>query len=154
MVKSDAQQPQASVEVLKAEDDMGLAADFLWRYYAFQSHNEAIWRTQAVNLNISIGIVRMVAPSEITLQSMLSQHWPFEGNCGVRLVDVCMRNILEDLASSYFLTADFRLKYAQYIGFGINMIKPNSVFSPFRILGRDWPVAKNLDILHLVDPSV
>lgn len=86
------------------------------------------------------------------MKSLMSKARVFENYYGVGLVDVHMKDSVEDLTPSNFLAAYYRATYKRYIRFDKKKIKYEGVL-PFEKLSKNTTVANNFRITHHEVPS-
>lgn len=114
---------------------------------------EALWPAEAITMskiaNISTVIQRHKVTFADTMPSLLSYVSALEEDYGVRVVDVHMKNIVEDMISSNFLEASPRAIYMVSITVSEKMIRHQSVLRLLWQLANDAPAAKTHGLTHI-----
>lgn len=132
--------------------------DLLRMCYASWIYCKPIWPVQAILqskiANISIVIVQGEATFTDTLQILLSYERFFEEDYGVRVVDVRVMDIAEDMMSSEFFAARAKATYICY-STGKRMIIKLRGFSRVLLkLRMNAVMAETLDITYFHDPTI
>lgn len=86
------------------------------------------------------------APYAETIQSLLSYAQAFREKYDVRIFDMSMSNIVEDIMSSHFLAASPREMRIRYIADGVVMCEHVGVLLLFEKLRKETPVVSTFGI--------
>lgn len=147
----------SSVETLGDHNGVEWAAETLHIRYEFRLHAKRISLAQKIKLskiaNIFTAILRLEVTFTNLMRSLLSYSGAFEEDYGVLFVDIRIKDIVEDMTPSNFLTANFRATYTHYIRIGKMIIKYRVVLPLPVKLARDTPAAKTFGIKQLDDQA-
>lgn len=89
-----------------------------------------------------------------SIQGLLNYGQAFKEDYHIRLVDVCIVDIFEDMMSSKFLASNGRAIHLRNTRVQKISIKHQGMLSLLLKVGMNAPVAKTLSITYLDDPNL